>query len=207
MSETKTRQAPLMRFVTRILTPLFTAFALAFAGQALAQDSADDTSETGDGLSLGQPAEIQIGQTYIEEEFGDWQTRCVRTETGDDPCQLYQLLQDQDGNSVAEISMFPVNDGGPAAAGATIITPLETLLTEQLRLSVDGSDERIYPFTFCSQIGCFSRVGFTAEEVDAFRAGTASQLRIVPAAAPDQTVDLTISLRGFTAGFEAISNN
>ena len=46
-------------------------------------------------------------------------------------------------------------------------------------------------------------VGFLA----AFKAGSKATLTIVPMAAPDQTVDLTISLTGFTAGFEAISGN
>ena len=160
------------------------------------------------GLSMGQPvegaeAEPQVGQPYVREEFGDWALRCLRSEDGDDPCQIYQLLLDADGNAVAEISMFPLPEGQQAVAGATIVAPLETLLTEDLTLSVDGSNARQYPFTFCNRAGCVARVGFTAEEVQQFRSGNAAQLSIVPAAAPDQRVDLTISLAGFTAGYEA----
>lgn len=143
----------------------------------------------------------QVGQPYIREEFGDWALRCLRTENGNDPCQLYQLLEDEDGNAVAEISMFPLPEGGEAAAGATIVAPLETLLTEQLRLSVDGGTVRRYPFNFCNRAGCVARVGFTAEELSQFRRGNVAQLSIVPAAAPDEQVDLRISLIGFTAGF------
>ena len=43
--------------------------------------------------------------------FEAWEQRCVRTEDGADPCQLYQLLKDADGNSVAEISMFSLPEG------------------------------------------------------------------------------------------------
>ena len=84
-----------------------------------------------------------------------------------------------------------------------IVAPLETLLTEELTISVDGTAARRYPFTFCNQAGCVARIGFTAEEVAQFKAGNVAQLSIVPAAAPDQRVDLAISLTGFTAGYDS----
>lgn len=156
-----------------------------------------------------QPAEsaaaAQLGQTYVSETHGDWSVRCIRTESGNDPCQLYQLLQDQQDNNVAEISLFGLPPGQQAAAGATIVTPLETLLTEQLTLQVDGGEARTYPFSFCSTIGCFARVGFTSDEVDQFRRGNVATLSIVPAAAADQRVNLDVSLTGFTAGYDAVN--
>lgn len=203
-----------------LLKPLPFLALLAFAAPLAAQEATDapadqpaaeqaegEAAQPGSDLSLGQPVdgesgEPQVGQTYIREESGDWALRCLRTEEGDDPCQLYQLLEDEEGNAVAEISLFPLPEGREAAAGATIVTPLETLLTEQLTLSVDNANARRYPFTFCNRAGCVARVGFTAEEVAQFRSGNAAQLRLVPAAAPDQEVVLTISLSGFTAGFE-----
>ena len=122
------------------------------------------------------PAEEDLtGQPYERETFGDWSLRCVRAAEGPDPCQLYQLLLDAEGNAVAEISMFPLPEGGEAVAGATIVAPLETLLTEELTLSVDGAAARVYPFTFCTAAGCVARVGFTAEEVQQFRNGVAAE--------------------------------
>lgn len=170
--------------------------------------AAEAVPAPGGDISLGEPAaaatgEPEVGQPYIREEFGAWGLRCLRTEDGDDPCQLYQLLLDAEGNAVAEISLFPLPEGREAVAGATIVAPLETLLTENLTLSVDGADQRQYPFNFCNRAGCVARVGFTAAEVDQFRAGSTAQLSIVPAAAPDQRVTLDVSLSGFTAGYEA----
>jgi invasion protein IalB len=147
-----------------------------------------------------------LGEPYIGGEFTDWVLRCVRTDTGNDPCQLYQLLRDQQGNNVAEISLFPLPAGGQAEAGVTIITPLETLLTEQLLLRVDEAQPKRYPFTFCSAVGCVARLGLVPEEVESFRRGTKAQVRIVPAAAPDQEVILDVSLAGFTAGFQALKD-
>ena len=156
------------------------------------------------GLSLGEDGEPQVGQVYVRDEFTDWELRCERVESGDDPCQLYQLLEDQEGNAVAEISMFALPEGAQAAAGATIVTPLMTLLTEDVSLTVDDGQTKRYPFSWCTAIGCIARVGFTDAEVQSFRGGNTATLAIVPVAAPDQTVDLKISLSGFTAGFDAV---
>lgn len=172
--------------------------------QAPDQPQTAPSQEDAMGLSMGQQ-DAGVGQTYTREEHGDWEVRCIRTDGGNDPCQLYQLLQDGDGNNVAEISIFPLPEGGQAVAGATIITPLETLLTAQISLRVDSGAVKRYPFSWCSTVGCFSRIGFTADEVSSFRRGAAATLTIRPVAAPDQTVDLKISLSGFTAGYDAVA--
>jgi invasion protein IalB len=150
-------------------------------------------------------ADAEVGQTYLAGNFDKWEQRCVKTADGADPCQLYQLLFDKEGNSVAEISVFDLPAGGKAAAGATFMAPLETLLTANLRIGVDAAKERIYPFAFCTRSGCVARLGFTAEELAGFKKGIKGVLTIVPAAAPDQVVQLDLTLKGFTAGFEAVT--
>jgi invasion protein IalB len=158
------------------------------------------------GTEEGAPAADGPGSTYVAAEHGDWQQRCVRAQDGSDPCQLYQLLKDGEGNSVAEISMFGLPAGAQqAVAGATIIAPLETLLTESLTLQIDSGKAKIYPFTWCSQIGCVARVGFTQAELDSFKKGAKATVTIVPVVAPDQKVNLNLSLKGFTAGFDAVN--
>lgn len=184
---------------------------------ALAQDQAAPAEQpaptvagdgaTGAGLSLGTPeggGEPKVGDTYTAARFDAWEQRCVKSADGADPCQLYQLLKDSNGNAVAEASLFPLPPGGEAAAGATIVTPLETLLTAQLSLAIDTAKAKRYPFSFCSPIGCISRVGFTADEIAAMKKGDKATVSIVPVVAPDQVVALEISLKGFTAGFEAV---
>lgn len=189
---------------------LLLAASLAFATPALAQDTAKptETAEAPDaGLSLGEEATDgpKVGDTYVKEESGDWSLRCIVSGQEEDPCQLYQLLRDENGNSVAEISLFRLPEGGQAIAGATIITPLETLLTEQLTLSVDSAQGRRYPYTFCTQVGCYSRIGLTASDVAAFKRGAKATVRIVPAGNPQAEVKLNVSLKGFTAGFDKAS--
>ena len=173
------------------------------AADAAAAEAPADLSM---GSEVAAADENAVGTPYIRETQGDWSVRCLRAAPGEaDPCQLYQLLQDAEGNSVAEISMFALPEGSKAAAGATIVVPLETLLTEQLQISVDGASTRRYPFTFCNRAGCVARVGFTQDEVNQFKRGNTASVRMVPAAAPTEEVVLKISLAGFTAGYEAAS--
>jgi invasion protein IalB len=167
----------------------------------------------GDQLSLGKPADAAApgappadgpGSIYVASTHGDWELRCLRAKDGSDPCQLYQLLKDAQGNSVAEFSLFPLPEGQPAIVGATFVAPLETLLTEQLRLQVDGGNGKVYPFTWCDKEGCIARIGLTSEEVEGLKAGNSATATIVPVVAPTQTVVLTVSLKGFTAGYDAL---
>ncbi len=198
-----------------LIRPLGTAVLIAVAGGAFAQvtEEAPATEETAEtptddaveatGLSMGAP-DTGVSQPYVKETYGDWELRCVQAQGNREICQLYQLLRDDEGTSVAEFNLFPLPESQQAVAGANIVTPLETLLTANLRLAVDGGQAKVYPYSFCSQVGCFSRIGLTAGEVDAFRKGAAATVTIVPAAAPNETVQLSLSLSGFTAGFNAL---
>jgi invasion protein IalB len=118
---------------------------------------------------------------------------------------MYQLLSDAEGNAVAEIAIVSLPDSGNAVAGATIVAPLETLLTEQITLRVDGGQARRFPFNFCNVGGCVTRLGLTEEDLALFRRGATATLSMVPAAAPDQIVTVTMSLSGFTAAYTAAS--
>jgi invasion protein IalB len=81
------------------------------------------------------------------------------------------------------------------------------LLTQQITIRVDGGTAKRYPFSFCTTVGCFAQIGFTTSDVAAFRAGNAATVTISPAgAASGTTVDLTASLKGFTAGYKAVQD-
>ena len=192
------------------------ALMLALAAAPLMAQTTEEPAKTeeaapaapAEDLSLGQEVGGNgVGSTYTSATFEAFEQRCVRTEAGVDPCQLYTLLKDKDGNSVAEFTMFnlPKGSEGPAVAGATFIAPLETLLTAGLQLQIDGAKGKVYPFTFCTQIGCIARIGFTAEEVAGMKKGAAALLTIVPFVAPDEKVELSMPLKGFTAGLDAVT--
>ena len=158
-------------------------------------------------LSLGEDANAdpELGKPYTKEVIGAWEMRCIKTEEETDPCQMYQLMDDGQGQPVAEFSLFRLPDGGEAKAGATVVVPLETALPAQLVISVDGGTARRYPYAFCNPVGCYARIGLTEADVAAFKRGKEATMTIVPALAPDQRVELRLSLDGFTASYDKSS--
>lgn len=199
------RQMTCFALVAGLAAPLATPLS--------AQNAAETGAETADqnavdqGLDLGQPVEeiIQIGQRYAKEKYGDWDLVCIKTESGDDPCNLFQLLKDNSGGPVAEISLFRINqDGGQAVAGATLVAPLETLLSTGVTVSVDGAPGKRYNFNYCSQAGCIAQIGLTDGDIAAFKQGSVATVSVRPATSPNSVVTVNMSLNGFTAGFDAV---
>ncbi|MCV3270848.1 invasion associated locus B family protein [Roseobacter sinensis] len=196
-----------------LAVPLAFAASLALAQTETTEETPAQPAEEqqapgpADELSLGEQAsnEPQVGQPYITETFGDWSLRCIKTESGEDPCQMYQLLEDGEGAPISEFTLFRLPDGGQAKAGATIVVPLETSLQAQLTMQIDNQPARRYPFAFCNNVGCYARIGLTEDDVNAFKRGNEAMLTIVPVLAPDQKVDIVLSLSGFTAGYEKAS--
>ncbi|SDG02888.1 invasion associated locus B family protein [Sulfitobacter delicatus] len=202
------------------LTAPMMAFAQTATPETAAEESTDqaeeikpqpgtsgNASEIEEQLSLGEDAEGEaaMGKPYTKKEIGSWEMRCIKTEEEVDPCQMYQLLADGEGAPVAEVSLFRLPEGGKAKAGATVVVPLETALPAQMTLSVDGGKARRYPYAFCNPVGCYVRMGLTDADIAAFKRGKEAVITIVPALAPDQKVNLALSLDGFTASYDEVS--
>ncbi|OIQ34062.1 MAG: invasion-associated locus B family protein [Roseobacter sp. MedPE-SWchi] len=192
------------------LTPFTLAALLAVSSSLSAQESTTEQTEpTADQiLDLGQPVDSgtpQLGERYSKETHGDWDLACVKTDAETDPCSLLQILTDPEGNPMAEVSLFRIDQpGGQAVAGATIIVPLETLLPAALTISVDGAPGKRYNYSFCTPLGCIAQIGLTQADVDTFKAGGEATLSLRPAPAPDQLIEMKMSLKGFTAGFNVV---
>lgn len=151
-------------------------------------------------------AEPQVGQYYVKSTNQAWTTRCLKAEQGKDPCELYQLLKDGEGNSVAEMTLIPLKNSKDVAAGATLVAPLETDLMQGLGFAVGQGEARGYPFSFCAPVGCVSRLGFTQAELDALKRGNEATLTLLPFGGNrENPVRLKLSLSGFTAAFDALS--
>ncbi|MDF3606469.1 invasion associated locus B family protein [Paracoccus sp. DMF-8] len=164
--------------------------------------------ETAEAPAAEAPAEgsgdPQPGQSYIRRSFGDWSMRCIKTPDDKDPCELYQLLRDADGGAVAEASVVPVE--GEIKAIVTFVAPLETDLQQGLRMQIDQNAVVGYPFMVCAQIGCISRVGLNESELGAYKRGNAGNITLQPfGVSPDRAVKLGVSLKGFTAGLDAVT--
>ena len=144
----------------------------------------------------------QAGETYVAAEHRDWQVLCTPVpDEEQELCEMYQLLTEESGQPVAEITIAALAETGDIVAGATITTPLETFLPTGLgfRIGSDSQDMRLEPFRVCTVVGCIVRMGLTADEVSQMQRGAEAFVTIAPFVQIDQPLDLRISLMGFTA--------
>ena len=169
------------------------------------QAPADQTTQTTD-LDLGETGP-RLGEQYVAENKGDWSIVCIKTKDETDPCAMRQLLNGQEGQPLADITIEKLPEGNAAVAGATVVVPLETLLQAQLSMSIDGGPRKRYDYHHCNPVGCVAQLGFTQGDIDAMKAGTKATLSLVPVVAQNQVLDLNVSLSGFTSGFDTIKVN
>lgn len=177
--------------------------ATAPAADAAAQSAAPAAGDAAPAASqpaAGQP-ENAVGSYYTKATHGEWQLRCLRTQDGKDPCELYQLLRDDQQTPVAEVSVIPFT--GDAAAVLNFVAPLETDLQAGMGLQIDSGKANRYPFIVCAPIGCVSRLGMTDEELNLLKRGNKATISLLPFGSRDEEnlVSLDLSLSGFTAGF------
>ncbi len=184
-------------------------------GTSTAEEATD--TESAEGAEDEAADGPQVGQTYVAETFTDWSLNCIVSGTGNDPCRFIQVLNNGEGGRVAQVSIVPLPPGRGVAAAAIIETPLGTLLrvprsAEELaqpgglRIQVDNGELRVFQFTFCTEGGCVAEIGMEDSLVNAFKRGNVAKITIWSVDAPDQPVELSLSLSGFTAGFDRVAS-
>ena len=193
----------------RKLVPFNVAAAALLCGTAFAQEStpqpeAGAEAEVGSDLDLGESGP-RVGEQYVKEQTGEWNISCIKTEGEDDPCAMVQILNNQQGDPIAEVSIGKLPEGGAAVAWANVVVPLETLLQAQLAMSIDGAPRKLYNYHHCIPVGCVAQLGLTQGDIDAMKSGQKAVLSLVPARLPDQVLNMDMSLSGFTAGFDGLN--
>lgn len=154
------------------------------------------------------PAEA--GSVSPPERFGDWVRRCTNDPPSDaappkqgqqEVCFITQQLVDQDNQRpVMKVTVgFFKPDRRPMAV---IALPLGVPLAGGVQIGVDGKGVAGVPFQFCRPDGCQAYLPLSGEVLSAFKGGQEAivQLR----RSQDQTIDLAVSLSGFTAGYGSI---
>ena len=159
------------------------------------------------GLSLGKPLETirEPGEIYLAGNKGDWNVRCVTANPGEiDRCEIQQLLFLNENSPIADISIFKLPEGERAVAAANVMVPLETLLTKKFRFAFSEESVKEFPYSFCNQNGCLVRMGLLEEDIEAMKKGSSSELSITHISSPKASINLSLSLNGFTAAFDII---
>ena len=128
-------------------------------------------AEEADSLSIDDTimSKPQKTEPYIKERFENWSLKCIKPVNSIERCEANQIIFNQKQQPVAEISIIKLPKGQVAAAAATIIVPLETILSEGLVLAIQELEPKKYQFKFCNSLGCYSQIGLTDDEVEALK--------------------------------------
>ena len=163
-------------------------------------------AEEADNLSIDDTmmSEPQKTEPYIKERFENWTLKCIKPVNSVERCEANQIIFNQKKQPVAEISIIKLPKGQVAAAAATIIVPLETILSEGLVLAIQELEPKKYQFKFCNSLGCYSQIGLTDNEVDALKRKEKASIFLKHISSGDQQIVIPMSLDGFTKTFSNV---
>ena len=180
-----------------VLTSIILCISLSIFGiSSLKAEEADSLSI--DDTMMSDP---QQTEPYIKERFENWTLKCIKPVNSIERCEANQIIFNQKQQPVAEISIIKLPKGQVAAAAATIIVPLETILSEGLVLAIQELEPKRYQFKFCNSLGCFSQIGLTEDEVEALKRKEKASIFLKHISSGDQQIVIPMSLDGFTKTF------
>ncbi len=171
------------------------AVALSLSAWASAQTGAD---------SEAAPSGEQ-NPDITTERYKDWALSC-RTDqaSGDRQCSMFQRLVIQETNQVAlnvAIGFLRSEDGNRVPV-AIFTFPLGIFLPGGAEIQVDDAEPFRLQIERCFRRGCQSGVALDDAHLAQFRAGSQANVKIMQDRG--QAVDLTVSLSGFSAAYNAL---
>ncbi|MCS4503564.1 hypothetical protein KBTX_00750 [wastewater metagenome] len=165
---------------------------------------AENGGQTAQQTTQGQP-QGQQGDSENVERFEDWGVRCGLGDNGPrNGCEMFQGVTRSDNDKlVMRVAVaYPPQEqvDGPVAV---FQLPLGIHLPPGVQMSIDGGEPIRFPVQICFQAGCRADLPLKDELLAKLKGGTKAQVSIrVP---NGKTVNLPLSLMGFTAALDRIS--
>jgi len=177
-------------------------------GSGLQLQSADRIPPSVEGAESSAPASQPTAQV---QSFDDWVYRCSDVRMGEEnvtQCELLQVRQVKQGEDMVNILILAMAEIAPEKAGdapailLTTVVPLDVFLPEGMRFLVDGREVLHIPYQNCNNQGCWSRAILEDKIISAFKKGNNGMARF--AVVNGQGAEIQFSLKGFTAGMDAL---
>ena len=155
------------------------------------------------GAAIAQEEEAEPTEPNAELlNFENWTVQCVRAEDDQKNCFLYQPILLRDGQ---RLLLFRVQRnvaiaGNEEPSDVAILTvPLGVHLPSGITLQVDEEEPITLEYERCDQQGCFSGMVIDDAMLNSFIEGSNCMVSFNDLSG--QTITATLSLRGFTAGY------
>ncbi|MSP43436.1 MAG: invasion associated locus B family protein [Alphaproteobacteria bacterium] len=183
------KRTNVMRWTLRISIGLLAGLGMVLQAGFAPLYAADAVKPGAKTASGEKPAETK--------KFDDWVVACgIPEDQTKKVCQAVQTLTNkEDGKRVMQIMVgYPEGASDPVAI---FVLPLGYLLQSGGKFELDGKDMGVLGAERCVQSGCIVPLGLGSEMLAKFKSGTGG--KIVVTIARDKTVDLPVSLKGFSA--------
>lgn len=134
--------------------------------------------------------------------FEDWELRCEQKDEWEEKtCYIVQSLKaDETGRRVLQILV--ARFGAEQALGALISVPIGIRLPPGIVLQIDKKPARRFPLERCTPQTCQAQVRLADKLLASFKAGASGRVTFHDASG--QTVNVSFSLKGFTAAFKEL---
>jgi len=154
--------------------------------------------------SLTLPASAQQGEQLETTAFGDWSRECGMPPGATQKlCQLTQWVKNPNGGErIVGAVIIKAQGQQQAAAVLRFIVPLGIWLRPGIDFNIDGKSSAKLSYEFCNAKGCIAQMPLSAGQVAALKRGANANISI--RSIRRQKLDLKVSLRGFTAGYDSM---
>jgi len=139
------------------------------------------------------------------QEFKDWTARCGSPAEGaPSSCVLEQIVFSEDGSRpmLRAAAGYIQEDKAKAVPAVLFTVPLMVALEQGLAVSVDGQGAFVARYHHCNPEGCVAGLPLDKTVLGSFKKGSKAAVQLL--AINGQAVQLTLSLSGFTAGYNAL---
>ncbi len=135
--------------------------------------------------------------------FRDWKLECQKPEGADkEVCQISQdIVLKENKRPLLHVAVgYAANDNRPVAI---FNLPLGISLPPGVTIKVDKGEQERLPIEHCFPGGCRAYLGLEEKQLAAFKGGLEAQVTFHDLTR--RPVAVPVSLRGFTAGFNALT--
>ena len=146
-------------------------------------------------------AEAQQAQNVERTQHADWTRECgAPAGTNQRLCVLSQVVKDQQGKPIVAAQVVKPPNGQPAIL--RFLAPLGIWLRPGVEMNIDGGSRTKLEYEICNEQSCMAQMQLSQGLVNAMKRGSAANITL--RSIRRQKLDLKVSLRGFTAGYNAL---
>ena len=138
------------------------------------------------------------------QKFKDWSARCEVPAGGQhESCFIFQRLvtkKDEKFVPVLHVLVGYITPDGEPGLFATV--PLGVSLPSGIQLAVDGGEPVSFGYSHCNNQGCLAALALSKALIAKMKAGRQAVFTFHTGS--HKPVSITVSLQGFTAGFNSL---